>query len=70
MNQIAKELTSIDRPDSPATVLEVTQGIAPHTLAHLNLGLFRYLRKLGTSRERICAALGLSHSDYEYICRL
>ena len=44
--------------------------IDPLTLARLNFGLFNSLRRLGTSQERICAALGLSPSEYDYISSL
>lgn len=40
------------------------------TLAGLDLGLFRTLRKLGTSRERICSALCLSHAEYDFVAQL
>ena len=44
-------------------------GIDQMTLAGVDLGLFRCLRKLGTSRQRICSALCLSYAEYDYICR-
>jgi hypothetical protein len=47
-----------------------TLEVNPKTLAHLNFGIFRQLRKLGTSKERICSVLGLSPSDYDYIEQL
>ena len=34
--------------------------VNPRTLATLDFGLFRALCRLGTSRERICAALCIS----------
>ena len=40
------------------------------TLAHLDLGLFRTLRKLGTSKERICSALCLSYAEYDFVSAL
>ncbi len=40
------------------------------TLAKLDLCLFRALRKLGTSRERICSALCLSYAEYDFITHL
>jgi len=46
------------------------QPINPLTLATLDFGLFRSLRKLGTERERICDALGLSADDFDYIAGL
>jgi hypothetical protein len=42
----------------------------PQTLAYLNFGLFRTLRKLGTSPERICSALNISYSDFDYLLEL
>ena len=41
--------------------------IDPMTLARLDYGLFLALRRMGTSRERICSALNLSYAEYEYI---
>lgn len=46
------------------------QEIDPFTLATLDFGLFNSLRRLGTSRERICSALCLSYSDFDYISAL
>jgi hypothetical protein len=42
----------------------------PLKLAYLNFGTFDTLRKLGASRDRICSALLLSHSDFEYLLEL
>ena len=39
------------------------------TLANLDIALFRCLRKIGSSRERICSALFLSYAEYDYILR-
>jgi hypothetical protein len=44
--------------------------IDPMTLVRLDYGLFTALRKLGTSKERICSALCLSYAEYDYISRL
>ena len=44
--------------------------IDPMTLAYLNFGLFKSLRKLGVSRERICSALNISYDDFDYLCKL
>jgi hypothetical protein len=41
--------------------------IDPMTLARLDYGLFLALRRMGTSRERICSALNLSYAEYDYI---
>jgi len=43
---------------------------SPMTLAKLDFGLFRALRRLDTSREKICFALCISESDYEYLTGL
>ena len=43
------------------------QAIDPMTLARLDYGLFLALRRMGTSRERICSALNLSYAEYDYI---
>lgn len=45
-------------------------GIDPMTLARLDIGLFRCLRNLGTSRQRVCSALCLSYAEYDYISKL
>jgi hypothetical protein len=42
-------------------------AIDPMTLARLDYGLFLALRRMGTSRERICSALNLSYAEYDYI---
>lgn len=44
--------------------------IDPMTLARLDYGLFTALRKLGTSKDRICSALCLSYAEYDYVSRL
>ncbi len=44
--------------------------VNPQTLAHLNFGIYRQLRKLGTSKERICSVLRLSPTEYDYIEQL
>jgi hypothetical protein len=40
------------------------------TLATLDIGLFKCLKNLGTSRQRVCSALCLSYAEYDYISRL
>lgn len=40
------------------------------TLAHLNMSVFRQLRKLGTEPGRICNAMNLSRREYDYICTI
>ncbi|MEH6585722.1 MAG: hypothetical protein V7720_04140 [Halioglobus sp.] len=42
----------------------------PVALAHLDFNLFKSLRKLGVSRERLCSALCISYEDYFYLCEL
>jgi len=44
--------------------------IDPVTLANLDVGLFKALLNLGTSRERICSALCLSYAEFDYISTL
>ena len=44
--------------------------IDPMTLATLDIGLFKCLQNLGTSRQRVCSALCLSYAEYDYISRL
>ena len=44
--------------------------VSPKTLATLDFGLFRALCRLGTSRDRICAALCISYADFEHISKL
>lgn len=39
------------------------------TLAGLDIGLFKCLSNIGTSRQRICSALCLSYAEYDYISR-
>jgi hypothetical protein len=55
---------------TPAGGKSPTRGVDLKTLAYLNFGLFKQLRKLGTSKERICSALSLSFDDYDYITQL
>ena len=50
----------------PAAANE-TPGIDPRVLLALDVSLFRCLRRLGTSRHRICAALLLSNAEYDYV---
>ena len=45
-------------------------NIDPMTLAYLDFGLFKSLCKLGVSRERICSALIISYSDFDYLRKL
>ena len=44
-------------------------GIDPMTLAQLDVGLFKSLRKIGHPRERICSALFLSYAEYDTIVK-
>lgn len=50
--------------------LAVDSHIDRMTLARLDLGLFRALRKLGTPKQRICSALCLSYAEYDEILKL
>jgi hypothetical protein len=45
-------------------------GIDFRALARLDFGLFQALCRLGTSRERICAALNISYSDFDHLQQL
>ena len=47
-----------------------SDSIDPITLARLDYGLFLALRRMGTSKERICSALNLSYAEYDYIDEL
>ena len=67
--------TTAARPPTEKTALNREAGVPeqpinPLTLATLDFGLFLSLRKLGTERERICAALGLTAADFDYISAL
>ena len=53
-----------------ATGDDRSSSIDPLTLANLDFGLFRTLRKLGTSRERVCSALCLSYAEYDFVATL
>ena len=67
-NQQSKlSFTSLSEPD-----VCTCRGpkIDPMMLAKLNFNLFRQLRRLGTSKERICQALNLSSDDYDAIRQL
>lgn len=44
--------------------------VDPMILAKLDTGLLECLRKLGTSRQRICSALCLSYAEYDEIVEL
>ncbi len=49
--QAGKEVSSVD----------------PRVLLSLDIALFRCLRRLGTSRDRICSALLISGAEYDYV---
>jgi hypothetical protein len=42
-------------------------AIDPRVLLSLDIALFRCLRRLGTSRDRICAALLITTAEYDYV---
>ena len=42
-------------------------AIDPRVLLSLDVALFRCLRRLGTSRDRVCAALLISNDEYDYV---
>jgi hypothetical protein len=58
------------QPYRPRVCEDPGHMMSPKTLAHLDFGLFRTLCKLGTSRERICSALNVSYSDFDYLLQL
>jgi hypothetical protein len=75
MQAISSPTTSYPMPHNAqeATATRATSNghaVNPMTLARLDLGLFRALNRLGTSSERICSALCISHADFEYIRNL
>ena len=65
--------TSQNRTAVPLEQVNLMSGtdaagqIDPVTLARLDYGLFLALRRMGTSKERICSALCLSYAEYDYI---
>ena len=42
-------------------------AVDPRVLLSLDVALFRCLRRLGTSRDRICAALLIRNDEYDYV---
>lgn len=68
-------MTGVSVEASPGTFTSAaadidTAVINPMTLARLDMGLLECLRKLGTSRQRICSALCLSYAEYDEIVEL
>ncbi len=70
------QLSHVKHTSSPGPAIAVrlaerasqsAQAICPDILLHLNVSVFRQLRKLGTSRERICAVLAISREEYDYV---
>jgi hypothetical protein len=67
------EATCVDPESNPGPLTAATMSgeesaIDPTTLASLDVGLFKCLRNIGTSRQRICSALCLSYAEYDDIC--
>jgi hypothetical protein len=58
------------QPYQPSVCEDSGYVMDPLRLAYLNFVLFGTLCKLGTSRERICSALILSSSDFDYLLEL
>jgi hypothetical protein len=56
--------------ESPNTRDKNAPAISALTLAHLNLSVFRQLRKLGTPKQRVCTTLNLTPSEYDFVCTL
>ena len=50
----------------PAAGVEAP-AIDPRVLLSLDVALFRCLRRLGTSRDRVCSALLISDAEYDYV---
>ncbi len=50
----------------PAAGNEPT-SVDPRVLLSLDVALFRCLRRLGTSRDRVCSALLISGAEYDYV---
>ena len=50
--------------DSACQALGLTDA---RRLASIDLGLFRSLSRLGTSRARISAVLGITDADFDYL---
>lgn len=44
--------------------------ICPEILLHLNVHVFLQLRRLGTTKARVCAVLSLSADQYDYVNRM
>ncbi len=53
--------------DKDGRQARLTQAISPEILLHLNVSVFRQLRKFGTSKQRMCAVLNLSPDEYDYV---
>ena len=51
----------------PRVFEDPVPGINSQVLARLDFGLFQALCRLGTSRERVCAALNISYGDFDYL---
>ena len=58
------------RPQPSRTGAESGHSINPQKLINLDFGMFQSLCRLGTSRERVCSALNISHADYDYLREL
>ena len=56
-------------PLTAATITCDEARIDPMILARLDIGLFRCLQNLGTSKQRICSALCLSYAEYDCVSR-
>jgi len=56
-------------PLTAATITCDEARIDPMILARLDIGLFRCLQNLGTSKQRICSALCLSYTEYDCVAR-
>ena len=55
---------------APREALRPGAGIDPMTLATLDIGLFRYLYKLGTVKQHLCSIFLLDEQEYHYVVGL
>lgn len=73
MHSNADNNDSFRQMDSVSTNAPVPAGteaaVDSQTLERLDIGLFRALHKLGTSKQRICSALWLSYAEYDQLIK-
>ena len=59
-------LFAVNDNNHPAAGNE-TPAVDPRVLLSLDVALFRCLRRLGTSRDRVCSTLLISDAEYDYV---